>query len=349
MKSYFYSLKVKLILAVVFVSIIVFSAITTSIIFQQKQILEQEFQKQANVLAQALNSSIGSEESLSNQNCLQNGIYKLIWLNPDVVEININTFRGNELIVSASNYTTSIGEKPNKNNFQVIETGRTVTKKTKIGNNQVFLITSPIYLAGKTVGTYEIALSLIELDKEMRTTYFQLLLIMGGGIIALVLMMILLLNYVIINPITSLNKAVKSFSVENLSYRIKEKGNDEIGELSHTFNQMAKNLEKNYTQLQKLNNELQNSYQKAEKKVQERTKELEEAKTSLEKKVQQRTKELQSLKDNLEKQVKERTAELSENIEELEKIQELTTGRELKMIELKEKLKKMKQRLGEKE
>lgn len=340
-----HSLRIKLILAVVLVSVVIFSAIAASVIIQQKIVLEQEFTKQANILAQSLNASIGSEEALSDQNRLQNSIYKLIWLNPDVAQININTIRDRNLVIAASNDTTAIGQTPGENNIAVMKTGKTITKKTSFKGNQVLSITSPIFLAGKTVGTYEIALSLKDLNQKMSTTYFQLVFIMIAGIMALILAMILLLNYLIIKPIDLLNRAVKSFGAEDLGYRIRIASKDEIGELTQAFNQMGENLEQNYTKLQQLNEQLKEAYQEAEGKVKQRTWELEEAKTSLEKKVQERTKELQDLKDNLEKQVKERTAELRENIEELEKIQKITTGRELRMVELKEQIKKMKKRL----
>ncbi len=340
-----HSLKTKLILAVILVSIVIFSAVAALVIIQQKIVLEQEFTKQANILAQSLNASIGSEEALSDQNRLQNSIYKLIWLNPDVVQININALRNQNLITAASNDTTIVGQTPRETNFAVIESGKAVSKTITLKGHRVLFITSPIFLAGKTVGTYEIALSLNDFNQKMFFTYFRLVFIMIAGIMALTLTMILLLDHLIIRPIDILNKTVKSFGAENLSHRIRIVRKDEIGELTKAFNQMGENLEESYTRLEQLNEQLKEAYQEAEEKVKQRTWELEEAKTSLEQKVQERTKELQDLKDNLEKQVQQRTAELRQNIEELEKIQKITTGRELRMIELKEQIKKMKKRL----
>ena len=63
------------------------------------------------------------------------------------------------------------------------------------------------------------------------------------------MIMLLLFRYLIIAPITSLNKAIKTFGAGDMSYRIKKISNDEIGEVAQGYNQMSESLERNYTKL----------------------------------------------------------------------------------------------------
>jgi len=344
-----FSIKIKLILGIVLVSLFVFACIALTMISQERTILEKQFEKQAIILAQTLDASIGSEEALKNRTYIQNSIYKLMWLDPDIVKVNINSLTDEGLRITASNDTASIGATPEEDNFSVLETGRAITKKSRADGDSTLVITNPIYLAGKTVGTYEITLSLEELERGIENAYSRFSFILIGGIVVLVLIMLLPFQYLIIAPITTLNKAMKAFGTGDMSYRIKKISKDEIGEVAQGFNQMSRSLEKNYTKLKQLNRELNHAYRASEEKVKARTRELEEAKSSLEVKVKARTIELERLKGSLEKQVEERTKEIRQKIDELERIQKVTVGRELRMVGLKKEIKKLEGQLEKKE
>ena len=126
-----------------------------------------------------------------------------MWLNPDVIRVNINALTDNGLRIVASNNTTSIGALPEEDNFSVIETGRAMTKESRIKGERALVITNPIFLAGKTVGTYEIVLSLEELNTVLENAYSRFSFIFIAGIVALILIMLLLFQYLLITPITS--------------------------------------------------------------------------------------------------------------------------------------------------
>ncbi len=339
-----------------FLLIIIFALIIGTInLIQERQAWEDNFISQAITLGHALNASIGSEEAFQNKTLLQNSIYKLIWLNPDIIRANINHLTAEGLETIASNITGDIGKPASDLNFTVLQTGETLIEEIEIRGEKALLIASPIYIAGKTMGTYEIAVSLQMLEKTIRDRFFRFMTILIATLLFLALAGLFMFSLLILRPIKKLNRAIEEFGGGNLGYRIKKYPGDEIGDVARGFNDMSQSLEKKYNQLKELNQQLVNSYQLAEKKVKERTKELEAAKASLEEKVKERTKELEKLKSGLEEQVKIRTKELQEktdqlqqNIEELEKFHTIATGRELKMVELKEEINKLKEKLTKK-
>ncbi len=144
-------------------------------------------------------------------------------------------------------------------------------------------------------------------------------------------------------PLRKIINGVDEFAKGNLDFEIKVESNDELGELSLHFNEMAQRLKD--TML-----ELEGSKLVLEKKVKERTLELKKAADSLgdskdvlEIKIKARTLELEELSKGLDIQVKEKTKELQEKIADLEVFQRLSLSRELKMVALKEEIKKLKE------
>lgn len=343
------SIKTKLILGIVSISIFVFGGLALIFLFHQKNFLIDNFRKQALTLAQAFNAAISSEEMLYEKEVLQNNIYKLMWLNPDIIDINISARYDDTLQIVASNKSMLIGTTPNQANFLALQKGTPFTEIRHKDGEKILAVISPIHVGGRIIGTHEITLSLTPLDNSIKSLFLKLILFFSIGILSIILGLSLLMQFVIINPINVLKRAIKAFGAGNLQFRIKHFPKDEFGQLAQGFNEMSKSLEQKYLQLQKLNQELEKAYKLAEKQVRERTKELEAERASLEQKVRERTKELEDLKKNLEEEVAKRTRELKEKIEELEKIQKLTMGRELKMIQLKEEIERLKQELRRKE
>jgi methyl-accepting chemotaxis protein len=342
------SVQTKLILGIVGISLLVFCGVTLIFLFHQKNFLTQNFQKQALVLAQALNASIESEEIFEHPEVLQNNIYKLMWLNPDIIDINISARYDNQLKIVASNKSTLVGKNLGQNSFTVIEKRNPFTKIQYKDGERVLVVAGPIHSGGRIIGTHEITLSLKPLDESIRSLFWHLLLFISLAILVMIVGLSLLMRFVILKPIFTLKKAVQAFGAGNLQFKIKKFPNDEFGQLAQGFNKMSESLLQKYKQLEELNKKLQNAYELAQKEVEEKTRQLEQERASLELKVKERTKELEELKRNLEKKVEERTKELKEKIEELEKIQKITMGRELKMMELKREIERLKEELRKK-
>jgi PAS domain S-box-containing protein len=101
----------------------------------------------------------------------------------------------------------------------------------------------PIEVGGVRVGTVRIGHSHLAIEKEIDTAIKQMLLLgltsVFGGIIAA----FILATY-ISKPIRKITSAMESVASGNLSVSVEFKSEDEIGQLSATFNKMAEDLRK---------------------------------------------------------------------------------------------------------
>ncbi|MGL5941782.1 MAG: ATP-binding protein [Waterburya sp.] len=112
-----------------------------------------------------------------------------------------------------------------------------------------------------------------QIDANTRTTIILCFLAL---IVAIVLGLIT--SRWITQPIWRLNKASSAISKGNLDQKVQLKGIVELGILSHSFNEMAQQLQASFANLAHANQELDNANQELEIRVECRTVELEQAK-----------------------------------------------------------------------
>lgn len=137
-------------------------------------------------------------------------------------------------------------------------------------------------------------------------------------IIFTALVMLLILNIMavlflsrILVPVRKLSEMAARVREGDFSVQIEVEGEDEIGMLSSTFNEMVRQISDHVSNL--------------DAKVEERTRELDQKNISLKSEVEQRIKaeqEIQHMNEVLEQTVQERTNELRQSLEDLEATQD---------------------------
>ena len=158
---------------------------------------------------------------------------------------------------------------------------------------RVFHYTYPIYFSGVHWGWLHLSFDIKDYDNKINELYLLFVYLFSTLIVAAFFISFYIAN-LFASPIIKLNQTATAIANGNLSVRSLIDRNDEIGELSNTFNIMVKNLEESQLKLRL-------SHEDLELRVQKRTQEVNKVNSNLELK----TKELAELNKNLDSKVKE--------------------------------------------
>ena len=160
-------------------------------------------------------------------------------------------------------------------------------------DKEVFHYVYPITFSGTNWGWLHLSLSLDTYNKKMKIMYTEFITFFTS-----LLLITLFISYLIAkslsSPIIKLNKVANKISMGYLYLRSDYKGDDELGELSKSFNKMITKIEKSQYNLKLSHDEL-------EDRVKDRTLELYKTNEELKRKSTQ----LEELNKNLDIKVKE--------------------------------------------
>ncbi len=140
-------------------------------------------------------------------------------------------------------------------------------------NAQITAIFKPFHEIGLTIVVCAPTREILAPVREMRNLFLGISFV----IVMLVTFSILLIANSVARPIQDLVKGLNKMGQGHLSYRISPTSNDEIGNIGHTLNQMAFNLERSQNRISNQNALLTQARDELEQKVEERTRELKKA------------------------------------------------------------------------
>ena len=124
-----------------------------------------------------------------------------------------------------------------RDNFETID---------RENGNRIWVLSTPITIEGKegkeVIGAIEFVANIETVYKQMRD--INQIFITGTGIALFVTMIVgFLLAHAITQPIKDMKKQALALSRGNYSRKVKIYGNDEIGQLAHTFNNLTRKLQ----------------------------------------------------------------------------------------------------------
>jgi len=270
------SLQFELLVVVALVIILTFSVFYYLNINNQRNVFYDSFRDSAISLAQALDSSIGSRAELEETAKLQSNIYKMLWLNSNIVGISISLPVENGLRIVASNDTARVGGTALAENIASYQKGTIYTKvSTELDGTDVLRVVTPVHVGGQRVGVYDIKLSLDSLEDIVAKTRKEFLLITLASILVVIGILSLLINITVVGPVKQLLEGMERIGGGALDFRVRTRRQDELGNLFSSLNSMAE-------------------------KLKERTESLREEREGLAEKVAQKTRELQEKINDLE-------------------------------------------------
>lgn len=137
----------------------------------------------------------------------------------------------------------------------------------KIFDGEFLRMFEPVNLAGENIGTVFVQSDLQEVRTRL-IQYFIVLVLVVTGAVGVTLLLSVKLQSAISEPLLQLAKVAKQVAVEkNYALRADKHGDDEVGKLIDSFNEML-------NQIQQRDAALQNAHDELELHVQQRTREL---------------------------------------------------------------------------
>jgi len=118
---------------------------------------------------------------------------------------------------------------------------KVLTQIYRKGKEKFYDIAIPIFIGNKKIGGVRIGFSQSSVEEALKSVRYKIFTIAIVIIIIGVVVTFIVVGFMV-KPINSLAYAARKIGEGNLDVKVKESGNDEIGELSRTFNDMVKGL-----------------------------------------------------------------------------------------------------------
>jgi len=264
------SLKITL-LVIIVIPIVVFANLFINFGIEEDNpnnpVYESQYDK-ADVLIYGLNLS--ASDNLDNTSFLNNVIKKFIDWNDEIISVNINTLDSQDnLVIKGADNESLIGEKANSYivhnqdyNTECCKENNTYYIPFPESTTPYMVILSPIERDGKTIGTYEIIVSMekaYQYIKEYNEAKLQYSIILSLILLfSSIVVFLILLRRIIVRPITKFRDKAKTIGSGKLDAKVDIRSRDEFGDLAITFNRMAEDLKKSRDKIEDYNRILEN-------------------------------------------------------------------------------------------
>jgi len=258
-------LSTRFILSISFVSTVVLLLLVTNSVRllnnHNKEILQQYIQDETRLISTTLQPGL-----VAGDPGLINDVLLLLKENSGIVYIDVYNRMGH--------LVATIGKKPADQNQVDISIDQAI-------EDGVFDLAKKVTLYNQFLGEFYIGFSVEELTEITRKTVVQNTIIALLGLFVLVVLIVLLTLYLTRN-LTRLEKAAMALQQGKLDTRIEIHENNEVGDLSRAFNQLAEHLQESQQQIEQEQKKLENEKTLLETRVKSRTRELEYAIKELE-------------------------------------------------------------------
>ena len=295
--------------AIVLVSFIAVTLVSTLNLTGQVQIFEDAVMREKKTLLSFIQSSSREEEGVLSKSMLDN-VQKsenvnFLWVVDDSGEIYY------------SDNSSFIGQTID-DQFVGVETSKSRT--AKYDGRRIKIAAKPLTQSRTVIMGVDMA----QVNEFLVPAFARASVVLLIGVLISVFLSLALTERAI-TPLLQLRKAIKEISEGNLNQNISIETGDEIEEIGNEFNIMTEKLAKS-------RRELEESKKVLKIRVKARTKKLEKMTDTLEEKVEARTEELERKVEELEKfhkltvgrekkmiNLKEKNSKLKEEIDEMEK------------------------------
>jgi two-component system NtrC family sensor kinase len=262
----------QLIFAVALTSLIIIGVFAYFNIKSQSSSSISEVERHANQLGETVISSTRFDMMLNQRDRIQQTINS-IGTQPQIRDVRIINKIGEIIYSSDSNNINKMVDKRAESCYACHSEDRpleqiSITERTRVfrvhqDSNRVLGIIAPIYNGKscwqatchahpqnqKVLGVLDVSISLAEVDKEIVKREWDIVIFAIIAIIGVGLLIAFFVRRWVSNPVNDLLNATQQVSQGNLNYSIKNLGDNEIGKLGESFNNMTKKLSEARMQL----------------------------------------------------------------------------------------------------
>lgn len=262
----------RLIFVVAFTSLVIIGVFAYFNVKSQSSNLISEVERHANQLGETVVSSVRFDMMLNQRDRIQQ-IINSIGTQPQIRDVRIINKIGEIIYSSDSTNINKMVDKRAESCYachaedqpleQISITERTRIFRVHPDSNRVIGIITPIYNEKscwqadchahpkdqKVLGVLDVSISLADVDSAILSSEWK---IVGFAVIAILSVGLLIAIFIrrwVSRPVNDLLNGTLQVSQGNLSYTIKEMGDDEIGKLGTSFNNMTKKLSEARMQL----------------------------------------------------------------------------------------------------
>ncbi|MBZ9606677.1 HAMP domain-containing histidine kinase [Clostridium estertheticum] len=231
--------------------LVIFFTVITLEVFLTVSIEKYYYKNMESLLSSQIKGSVDFYNNYFSSSSLKENVENnadIFWKNTSA-EVQIIDSSGMMLMDSIGNFNEKPIEDDDVKKALMGGLG-TFTKKDKYTKENFMYVSCPLKSSNKIEGVLRFVTSLSEVDALIRKITF---LFLGVGALVIVISGVssIFISNTIVEPLEEIKNLAKKFASGNFNERLEKIRNDEIGELSDTFNFMAEEIEKN----QKLKNE----------------------------------------------------------------------------------------------
>lgn len=269
---FFKKIGFRLIFVVALTSLVIIGVFAYFNIKSQSNSLISEVERHANQLGETVISSTRFDMMINQRDRIQQTINS-IGRQPQIRDVRIINKVGEIIYSSDVNNINKMVDKRTESCYachsedepleQISITDRTRIFKVNPDSNRVLGIITPVYNEKscwqaechahpknqKVLGVLDVSISLAEVDKAIIKREWEIVLFAIIAIIALGLLIAFFVKLWVSNPVNELLNATQQVSQGNLNFAIKDLGDNEIGKLGQSFNNMTKKLSEARLQL----------------------------------------------------------------------------------------------------
>lgn len=249
------SISTKIIGILVSISFIFFSLLGYLELREKYDVYLTSYQDVAKTLSLALDASISDKTNLS-ESYLSPTIQKYLWLYTDIRDIRVNLSQDRKLTTIAS-YEKNVTVTPDPLNLVVLDSNTSTSKIIDSPHGKILRVVNPIHLSGQVLGTYQIDMSMQNINSILSEQIARSLFISLITANLFIVILYIFINKIVITPLNTINTGINEVSKGNFDYKIKLNTADEFADAANTFNLMAQDLKVSHTELKKHQDELE--------------------------------------------------------------------------------------------